>query len=252
MVQTIRALSFLGCVMFHLKLDQADLDRAFRDLSDKRAPWAAANALNDTAEDVLKHMQSRMQVVFDRPTRFTQNAFMVMKANPRSMAATVQERPSVGRRHYLKVQEAGGARGQTALESLMASKLPYAGALRSIIPAEYAKLNQFGNWSPGERNQVLSILGAQRDTRSNTTEASKKRAPKRASYFIPKHGLAPGVYRRKSKDDIPQRVLKFSDKVPSYQKRLGFYDGAEEVFAARLPMNLKLSLERELAKLARR
>jgi hypothetical protein len=235
--------------MFHLQIDHAQFDRALEGISEKRMPWAAANALNDTAKDVLTHMQDRMAVVFDRPTRFTKNAFMVWKANPRSMTAAVQERPSVGPRHFLKIQERGGARGQTGLEGLLSSRLAYEGVLQAAIPADGAKLDAFGNWSTGERNQVLSALGAQRDTRSNATGASRKRNKKRASYFVPKHGLTPGVYRRETNGAL-NIVLAFVDHAPKYEKRLGFYDGAGEVFEERLPINLRASLEKELAKAA--
>ena len=235
--------------MFHLQINHAEFDRALEGLSEKRIPWAAANALNDTAKDVLTHMQDRMEVVFDRPTRFTKNAFMVWKANPRTMTAAVQERPSVGQRHFLKVQERGGARGATGLESLLSSRLAYEGVLRAAIPADGAKLDAFGNWSTGERNQVLSALGAQRDTRSNATTASRKRNKKRANYFVPKHGLTPGVYRREASGAL-NIVLAFVDHAPVYERRLGFYDGAAEVFEDRLPINLRASLERELAKAA--
>ena len=236
-------------MMFHLNVETAEFERALDGLSEKRMPWAAANALNDTAKDVLTHMRERMEVVFDRPTRFTKNAFMVWKANPRTLTAAVQERPSVGKRHYLKMQERGGARAQTGLEKLLASGVAYEGALYAAIPADGAKLDAFGNWSRGERTQVLSDLGAQRDTRSNATTASRKRNKKRSKYFVPKHGLTPGVYRRDTSGNL-DIVLAFTDHAPAYEKRLGFYDGAGEVFEERLPINLRASLERELAKAA--
>ncbi|WP_376872354.1 hypothetical protein [Albirhodobacter sp. R86504] len=235
--------------MFHLQINRSQFDRALEGVSEKRMPWAAANALNDTAKDVLTYMQDRMEVVFDRPTRFTKNAFMVWKANPRNMTAAVQERNSVGPRHFLKVQERGGSRGQTGLEGLLSSRLAYSGVLAAAIPADGAKLDAFGNWSKGERNQVLSALGAQRDTRSNATDASRKREKNRASYFVPKHGLTPGVYRRETNGAL-NIVLAFVDHAPVYEKRLGFYDGAGEVFEERLPINLRASLEKELAKAA--
>jgi hypothetical protein len=229
-------------------LDASDFLRVLDDLDRKQLPYATMLAVNATAQDVLKRVQDRMTVVFDRPTRFTKNAFQVMpRATKSRPEATVGERPSVGKRHYLKVQEAGGPRRQTALEGLLESKIAYGGVLRSIIPAEYAKRDSFGNWSPGERNQVLSALGAQRDRAANATKASKKRARKRASYFVPKHGLAPGVYKRQNPDDIPLRVLTFSDKVPNYQKRLGFFDSASLVFDARIGVNFAAALLRAVA-----
>lgn len=221
-------------------------------LEKSQMPWAAAMAVNDTAQEVLDHVRARMNVVFDRPTRFTLNAFQIMpratKANPE---AVVGERPSVSKRHFLKVQETGGPRGRTGVEGLISLRASWAGDIRTVVPAtgspfDAAKLDRHGNWSAGERNQVLSGLGAQRDAAANSTAASRKRAKGRATYFVPKHGLAPGVYRRTRKGGVPVRVLKFSAKVPMYRRRLGFLDGAEDVFRARIGPNLARALARAM------
>lgn len=223
------------------------------DLERRHVPWAVADAVNRSAQDVLTNVRSKMAVVFDRPTRFTENAFQILpRATKAKPEATVGERPSVEKRHYLKVEEAGGPRGQTSLEKLLSMKVAWSGLVRSVIPAtgspfEAAKLDRHGNWSTGERNQVLSALGAQRDNRSNTTKASKNRAKGRASYFVPQHGLAPGVYRRKRPGDIPVRVLKFSDKTPTYRPTLRFLEGAEQVFAERIAVNFTDALAKALA-----
>ncbi len=240
--------------MITIGIDDRQLRQNLRDLADKDVRTAASWALNDLAVDVRDHMHSRMDLVFDRPTRFTKNAIPVLRgARPNRLEAEVGERPSVGGRHYLKVQERGGGRGMTGVEGLLSLNLPSELDIRAAIPAtgspfEAAKLDAHGNWSTGERNQVLSALRAQRDATSNQTDKSKKRKSKRATYFAPKHGLAPGVYRRRGADDIPVRVLKFSSKVPQYRKRLGFYDGAEEIWRKNLPHHLR----RTLAKVAAR
>lgn len=231
----------------------ADFNRNLSDIERKQLPFAAAVAVNKTAREVIAHLKERMEVVFDRPTPFTKNAFELKPAATRQSAeATVTEKPMQGRRHYLKVQELGGPREQTGLEKLLSMKAAWGGVIQSVIPAtgstfDNARLDRYGNWSSGERNQVLSALGAQRDTRSNTTAASRKRAKSRATYFVPKHGLAPGVYRRKAPGEIPVRVLKFSSDRPSYPKLLGFMDGTEEIFRQRIGENLTIALAQALA-----
>ncbi|PTX38710.1 hypothetical protein IQ03_00576 [Gemmobacter caeni] len=231
-----------------IRVDDSQFRRHLTNLEVAQLPFAAANALNDTAKDALEYIQRRMEVVFDRPTRFTKNALMVWRADKRNLEAQVKERPSVGRRHYLKVEEGGGARPQTGVEKLLSSRVAWGGVIRSVLPGEHARLDGSGNWSSGERNQVLSALGAQRDPRTNTTERSAKRAPKRAKYFVPQHGLAPGVYRRAKPDDIAVRVLKFSDKAPKYTPRLGFYEGVDEVWQRRLPDHLDRRLAEAVAR----
>ena len=234
---------------FELDLRQFEAD--LRRVDQRQMPQAIAWGLNDTANDVLEHMRKQMDVEFDRPTRFTKNAFMVWRANRSNLEATVQERPSVSRRHYLKVQEAGGPRGQTGVEKLLSSRLAYEGTIQSVIPViggrfGGARLDAHGNWSRGERNQVLSALKAQRDTATNETKTSRRRS-RRASYFVPRSGgLVPGVWRRDGPDDIPVPVLWFSEIVPVYQPRLGFYDGAAEVFEARIGPNIAKGVDRAL------
>lgn len=232
-----------------LRVDASDFLRGINDLENRHLPQIAVWALNDTAAQALEAVKTRMRVTFDRPTPFALNAFQVWRATKQTLTATVQERPSVGRRHFLKVQEKGGPRPQTALEGLMAEKVVSAQVLRSVIPAmggpfEAAKLDQYGNWSRGERNQVLSQLQAQRDAAANETDASRKRARKRQRYFVPRHGLAPGVYRRDTPGDIAVRVLKFSDKAPQYQPRLDFQGEVTRVYAEKIGENLRRAFER--------
>mgnify|MGYP000851794814 FL=1 len=228
-----------------LRLDTSAFTSALQALAGRDVGIAAAWALNDTGADVLDHVQARMNVVFDRPTRFTQNAFMVVKARPNSLEAAVQERPSVGARHYLKVEEGGGPRGQTGFERLLSRSLAYEGVIQSIIPADNARLDAFGNWSAGERNEVMSGLKAQKDKLSNTTVASKKRKPNRAIYFVPKG--KPGIYKRTIDGQIAVVAL-ISTKVPVYQQRLGFFDTAADVWRDKLPGHLARTIGKMIEK----
>lgn len=237
----------------HITLDTAALHADLDRLAKRQIPQAVVWALNDTAKDVLAHVQKQMEVVFDRPTRFTKNAFQVGPyANKSKPEAIVQERPSVGARHYLKVQEAGGHRPQTGFEARLAEQLAYRGVIRSILPAtgdsfNAAKLDGFGNWSKGERNRLLSGLGAQSDAKANETETSRKRAKRTAKYFVPQQGLAPGVYRRDQPGGIPVRILKFSPDPARYGPKLNFMDGATDVYTKRIAPNLSRAIDKAIA-----
>lgn len=235
-------------------LDASDFLRNIRVVERSQLPQATVWALNDTAQDILSHVQERMDVVFDRPTRFTKNALMVWRATKRTMRAEVKERPSVGRRHYLKVQEGGGARPQTGLERMLTSTLAWGGVLGAVVPAAGAKLNAHGNWSPGERNQAISAIQGWREVgySANTTAASAKRKKgRRAAYFVPRQGgkLSPGIWKRtgKGKSERISKVAHFVSSAPVYRERLGFYDGAETVFADRFPVNFERAFARALA-----
>ena len=202
----------------------ADVRRQLTDLVMRQVPYAMSRALNDVAEDGHKAMQAEMRDVFDRPTRWTLNAFMVWRSSKTNLIATIRERPSVGSRHYLKVQNTGGTRPQTGLEKLLEGKVAMSGIFAAVTPAAGAKRDAYGNWSVGERNQALSAIKAQRDGRSNTTTASagRSRAKGRAKYWTPRpgSGLSPGIYKRDSLGFI--KVENFTRSMPSYQRRIDF------------------------------
>ena len=235
--------------MLTLTIDDRELQEHLSRLSDRQIRIAASWALNDTARDVLTHTQDQMDAVFDRPTRFAKNAFTVKGARPDNLEAEVKERPSVGRRHFLKVQETGGVRPRTGLEGLLDARLAYDGIITAVTPANGAKLNAYGNWDTGERNRALSGVQAQRDTATNTTVASKKRNRKRAGYFVPRaeSKLSAGIWKRDA-DGTITKVLHFTKAMPTYSPRLGFLDGAADVYKTRLPDHLR----RTIAKMAAR
>ena len=230
--------------MMELTLDQRPFERQLTALEERHLPRASANALTFTAMDVLEHVQERMRVEFDRPTRWTLNAFMVWRAQPSRLVAEVKERPSVGRRHYLKVQERGGQRPQKGIERALQERLPYEGILTAIAPASGARLDAYGNWSAAERNQALSALGAQRDSHMNQTDASRKRARgRRATYFVPRNGgLYPAIWKRTSPKAAPVPVANLLESAPRYMPRLGFMEGAEKIWRERLAEKLNREL----------
>lgn len=200
---------------------------AFQALVNSEIPAITAMALNDSAYDGLDAVRDEMTQNFNSPTRWTLNAFMVWRADARTLRAEVKERPSVGSRHYLKVQMAGGARPRTGVEGALISRLRYGGHITAVTPASGAKLDASGNWSSGQRNQLMSGIKAQRDTLTNTTARSRKRNPKRAQYFVPKPGskLSPGVWQRDG--DKVTKILHFTQSRPNYAKRVDFYKAVE-------------------------
>jgi hypothetical protein len=201
-------------------LDASDFYRRLNDVERKQMPQATVWALNDTAAEILDHVQDHMEVVFDRPTRFTKNAFMVWRAKKSTLEAKVQERPSVGSRHYLKVQEAGGVRPKTGMEKMLAGE----GVMSALVPAAGARLDRSGNWS---RSQMRQAIGG----------VTGKGQPARGAFFTSSKGgrLSPGIWKRtgKGKREKLTKVAHFLDYMPRYTERLEFMDGAEEVFDRR-------------------
>lgn len=235
--------------MLKIGVDDAELRRNLKHMAEKDVGRAASWALNDTADDVLAHVQSRIDQVFDRPTRFTKNAFMVWRSKPNNLEAEVIERPSVGRRHFLKVQELGGQRGQTGLERLMSSRLGAGGMMQAAVPAEGAKLDAYGNWANAERRQAIEAVSGSRAA----APVAGKRVRRRAGFFVPKPGsaLSPGIWKREPDGSI-SKVMHFTAVAPVYAQRLGFMDGASEIYAERLPEHLTRTIEKMIQRLAAR
>lgn len=209
------------------KLDTREFDKMVASLTGRDAAIALSRALNDAGKDALKHVEDRMMVIFDRPTPFAKKAFTIRGAKPQNLEVTIFERPDAGSKHFLKVQERGGARPQTGVERLFNTRMAYDGNIRTVVPASAALLNQYGNWKTGERNRVLSAVQAQSDRMMNSTKVSKVKNRNAKQFFVPRPGskLSPGVWKRTSKKAKLQKVLHFSDTVPMYQPRLGFLDG---------------------------
>lgn len=229
----------------------ADFDRAERILSDlgrRQLPFAAAQALNDTGADVLDAIELEIATTFDRPTRFTKKAFRLHRASKTNLRAQVLRKDAVASRHYLEVQERGGVRPQTGLETLMASRLKYGGIVQSVIPAKGARLNAYGNWSPGQRNQVLSSIKSQRDPRTNTAKRNSRRARNKVGqYFVPREGskLSPGVYQRMARNRV-KKIVHITDSAARYRARFRFHERAERrarlVFEGHLVRRLRQAI----------
>lgn len=220
--ETSGALRFGGLVIvLTVTWDGAALERALMNVVERQLPFAVSQALTDAAKDGRDAAVAEMGRVFDRPTPFTLNAFEVKPARKDDPVAEVRQKASSGRKHYLRVEAHGGPRPQTALEKLLAMKLPFGGVLQAILPADNARLDQYGNWSSGQRNDVLSALQAQRDRWANRTADSQARKKRRSAYFVPKSGLPPAVYERKASGQLGV-VLAFTSKVPVYEDRFPF------------------------------
>ena len=222
---------------FDIHVDLTQFRRDMSAIEREQMPFATRLALNETAKEVVEDFRSEMVRAFDRPTPWTLNAFHVKWATKTNQVATVQRKTPQRGRHYLEVQSAGGVRPQTALEKLVASRLKYGGIVRTIAPAGGARLNTYGNWSPAQRNQVLSAIKAQRDARSNTTKRSQKRAKSRSQFFVPKPGskLSSGVFERRGKRGKLKKIVHISGSSSSYRQRVQF----EKVAVRRVSMSFE-------------
>lgn len=98
-------------------------------LQQKHVPYAASQAINDTAKDAQHAVQAQAEQKLDRPTKQTINAFRVKYANKRNLVGEVFIPPWAY--EYLKYQIEGGKR-------------PVRGK-GTGVPTPNARLNQYGN-----------------------------------------------------------------------------------------------------------
>lgn len=225
--------------MITITSDAERLVGVFGDVLQRQVPFALSLALTDTAHEARTAMQRHIDGVFDMPTPFTRNAFQVKPARKDDLVAVLEQKADNRRRDYLGVEDAGGPRGQTGFERLLGRRVAFAGDIRSVLPADNARLDKYGNWSAGQRNQVLSALQAQRDSTSNTSETSAKRNKgKRLTYFVPQTGLTPGIYSRNAAGDLGVVAI-FSGAVPSYSPRLAFYETVSTAVLAKFGPNFE-------------
>ncbi|MBB4277038.1 hypothetical protein [Rhizobium mongolense] len=227
---------------FQSNVDQwtAGLEEIYR----RQIPFATAQALNETVEDIRDYHQTILPVIFDRPTRYTLSSLRVLKTTSRGdlIAGVYFKDQNRRRQHYLMPQVEGGNRPHKAFETWLIRR----GVMRSneyAVPASGLKLDAYGNVSAGVITSILSQMAAGPDAMQWETKRSRKRAgPSRNRYFVPQPGssLRRGIWRRKGKTAI-EPVFIFVSGV-TYQKRYDFYGISVDRAMSYFPVNFERAL----------
>lgn len=239
-----RALSCLKGMEFEFQSNIAEWTRNLEDIYRRQIPYATAQALNDTVEDLRDHHRMVLPVVFDRPTRYTLNSLRVLKASTRRdlVAGIYFKESNRSGRHYLLPQVEGGGRPHKAFEKWLIRR----GIMASneyAVPASGLKLDAYGNVSTGIITSILSQLFAGPDAHQWETKRSRKRAGQaRNRYFVPQAGsaLRRGIWRRKGKKTI-EPVFIFVSAV-AYQTRYPFFDISVDYARTYFPINFERRL----------
>jgi hypothetical protein len=218
-------------------------------LGHDQLPFATALAVTRTAQLAKTAIWLGMRESFDRPTSFTLNSLFLKSATKVKPVAEIRVKDeaskSVPPSKWLAPEIYGGARNAKRFEQ----RLRYAGILgpnQYALPGGAAKLDAYGNMSKGQLVAILSDLQAHFDPKANSTAKSRKSRERRNSrqgksggvYFAVttrRGALRPGVYERTSFGfgSSARPVLIFTDKAPTYQKRLKFLETAQDVVAKR-------------------
>lgn len=225
--------------MFKITFDERSLNKVV-DGVHKQITYATMVALNRTASVVRSKLQQEMESVFDRPTPFTLNSLKVKPATRSILEAVVwfktptntgEFKREGASEHYLKPQVYGGKRPFKNFEA----GLYKAGVLPGgwyAVPGPAARLNAYGNQSPGQIVQILSAFQAFGEVGylANRSRRPGARVTKtnRTAYVVVRPGQrkSPGVYVRS--DKTFRQVLRFVDHV-GYRKRFDFFGVSERV-----------------------
>ena len=105
----------------HLSIDSSGLNKAQLWLAQiqNQMPFAASKALNEAAKVAAKDLNQSTNHFFDRPSKFTQNAYRVTKwSNKRDLTAELSPKPI--QEKYLLPSIRGGIRPQRPSERKLA------------------------------------------------------------------------------------------------------------------------------------
>lgn len=190
--------------MFVIKLKD-DLDKLRLDIENKQRKqinFAASKAINVVAKTVQESVRREMQNKFDRPTPFTLNSTFIKYANRQKLSAMVYIKDrelakSKSLAESIGHQFAGNRRMRKRLEYWL-SRAGFISSDEYVVPGAGAKLDQYGNMSRGQIQQILSQLRAGPDAASYRSGSARSRASRAAAgYFWSRGGkLARGVYQR--------------------------------------------------------
>lgn len=181
-----------------IQIDVKGIKEVQKMLSDVpgKAHRACAIALNQTAMDIREVARDTMGKVFNRPVPYTLRSVVFDRATATDLSARIWHvEPERMSKHYLTPQVEGGSRKLKGFERAF--------GLGELVPAMGAKMTQYGNVSPGQLRQILSVLGkAERGAgySANMTSRSARRNSKDRDYVIidrrQRGHLIRGVYQR--------------------------------------------------------
>lgn len=252
-------------IEFKITADTDKLQRKLNNLINTQMPYATSLAINETLKTLETYNRALMERAFDRPTRFTLNAFYVQYSNKRKLHGALRRKDMVVGRHYLEVQDRGGQRPVKGFENNFKMRLAYRGIILGVLPTENTPLNGHGNMTMAFVNKVSSQLEIMRDPASNKGYAKKSKSGRRSRavrYMVPDvdHPLAqagrggPGVYAvqpdplgKKRTGSRVQKVLNFAQNPPKYRKRTDFDNKMKRAAANLMPKKMRSGIRRALA-----
>jgi len=191
----------------------------------KQVPFATAKALTKTAQLAQAAVVGEMKKKFDRPTPYTLKSLYIKPATKQKLEARVFLKDSIfggnpnSLAEILGHQYAGGTRIRKRLEKAL-SRAGLISEGEFVAPGAAAKLDQYGNMSRGQIQQILSQLRAGLDpySWSSTSARSKANVKKSGGMFWSRGGKLPrGVWMRAGSGVKPILIVIAK---PRYRQRI--------------------------------
>jgi cation transport regulator ChaB len=221
----------------------AAMQSALSDRS-KQFEWATIVSLTRTAKEVQVATYAEMASKFDRPTPITMKSLRIRPATRQKIEAEVFLKSwEVGGKNLRSMEEMIGHqfRGGDRLRKRMEEAFTRAGLINSgeyLVPGPDAKLDQYGNLSRGQTQQIYAALRLFWDRYQNPTNSarSKRHAAAAGRMFWSAGPNSPAKRRRGVwsvyGQDTPKLILIVLPRV-SYKRRINLPLIAQRVIDSR-------------------
>ncbi len=223
----------------------------------RQVPFAASLAINRTAQRVREETLGEMSAQFDRPTPLVLKSLFITPSTKVRLHATV----------YLKDYEIGGKNlrsmaeiighqftGGTRLRKRMEDAFVRArliGPGEYLVPGPDAKLDQYGNLSRGQTQQIYAALRLFFDPQQNATYSKRsRRHAKAAGRMYWSDGKSANKVRRgvwATDARGHHRLLLIAIPTPVYRRRIDMDRISSQVVAREFDGLFDAALQKALA-----
>jgi hypothetical protein len=234
------------------------INRRLHNLMHRQIPFAASKALNDTGNVLLAVNKREMRKQFDKPVRYTLNAFYMKPARKNDLNMRIARKSKPAGKHYLDVQHKGGVRPRKGVESMLNYSLAYSGDLRAVLPTSRTQ-TAAGGMSMARINEAIAGLQDSKQagrvpsssyTKAGITKQTDRlaRRKKPVEYFIgyksEGKNRTDGIYRRTGK--TVKKMFHLLEYQPKYRPNFPFYPplirNARSYFPTRMKRQLAMAM----------
>ena len=232
----------------NLQINTQGYESTLQGYEQNQLPFATSLAINRTLQKARNAIRGTLQISFDRPTPYTQNALQIIPSTKTKLYGEVKLKDSAGLSSpssYLEPQVYGGARQAKRSEYLLQRKGFLPGGMLTV-PGSGARLDAYGNMSRGQIVQIISALQANYAsgyTANKSYRISARKNKNTDGIFVgkPAGGRLPlGVYQRTASGELKPLLIFVSSA--NYKVRLPFSDIVGQVYVTNFQDELATAL----------